>query len=209
MDIFSNFETWTLASKIYFGISVFATLGLIIQLILTLVGVGDTDVDLDVDIDVDMDAGDALSGITGIAYFSVSSMTAFLCFFGWVGFLLKQGGVWSLPTFVIAFVAGSIAFFAVAFLLHFFRQMAHSGNIKVKNAVGEIGTVYITIPSGKNQTGAVIVSIDGRRREYRAMTEDGTEIESGDRVKVTGLLDTRTLIVMPVNAPSEWMEKGI
>jgi hypothetical protein len=207
MELFGNYDTWTLATRLYFGVAVFSTLVMLVQLGLTMFGMGDADVD--VDLDVDVDAGDVLSGIAGITYFSISSITAFLCIFGWVGFISVRGGGWGFVAFIVASVCGLLAFFAVAYLLNFFRKMAHSGNIKLDTAIGGIGNVYLQIPEGRNETGAVIVSVGGSRKEYRAISENAKEIETGERVKVTALLDSRTLIVVPVNTPSEWMEKGL
>ena len=210
MDIFANFESWGLASKIYFGIALFSTLVLLIQLFLSIFGFGDgADFDTDVDLGVDASAHHGLSGIGGITYFSVSSITAFLSFFGWVGFFFARDGLWAIPTFFLSFIAGLVALLAVAFLLHFVQGMASSGNVKIDDAIGELGTVYLKIPKGKNQSGAVNVNVHETLKEYRAVSEDGHEISTGTRVKVTGTMDSRTLIVKPVESPADWMEKGL
>jgi membrane-bound ClpP family serine protease len=216
MELFQDFAAWTLATKIYFGISVFATVALLIQIVMLMFGFGDTGA-ADFGADAHIDAGclshgageHPLSGMAGITYFSLSSITAFLCFFGWVGFVLMRSNVWALPTFVAALACGLIAFFIVAYVLSLFRRMNSSGNVELRDAVGEIGTVYVTIPAGEGEAGAVNVSIGGRQREYRAISEDGKTIKTGKRVKVSAMLDTRTLVVTSVNVPSEWMEKGL
>ncbi len=205
MDIFSSFSSLSLAERIYFVIGVAATAILVIQLILTAIGLDHGSHDLGFDHDVDHD----LSGIEGIAFFSFRSLVAFFCFFGWVGFVCVQGGLWSVLSILPAFLAGAAALVTVAYLLHFFYSMGESGTVKIDEAISEIGTIYLTIPEGKNEIGAVNVTVGGAMREYKAISENGTEIKTGAKVQVLGVFDPRTLIVKEATQPSEWMEKGL
>ena len=209
MDILNNFETWTLATKIYFGIALFSTLVLVVQIFLTTLGFGHGHGLADGHSGVDLTAHHDLSGIGGITYFSISSITAFLTFFGWVGFLFTREGLWAVPTFALAFISGTVALLCVAFLLYFFYSMASSGNVEIKEAVGEIATVYLVIPKGTNSTGAVNVKVGDTIREVKAVSEDGHEIKTGTKVMVTGSLDSRTLIVRSAKSADEWMDKGL
>ena len=210
MEIFADFKNWPLAAKVYFGLAVFSTVVLILQMLLVLLGLGEQGMD-DVahDVGVDIDVDHALSGISGITFFSFRSLVAFFCFFGWVGFICIRSGVWSLLALVFASLAGLVAFFCVAFLLRFFYSMAVSGTVNIKEAIGEIGTVYLVIPEGKNMTGVVNVMVGGALREYKAISENGKEIKTNERVQITGLLDASTLIVKPAQSPSDWMENGL
>lgn len=201
MELFQGFSELSMAGKAYLGIAVFATALLIFQIILTGFGLGDHDVDHDFDHD--------LSEIEGITFFSVRSITAFACFFGWVGYICVRAGLWPLLSLLPALGAGLIAFFAVAFFLRLFYSLAESGTADTKTAVGEIGEVYLTIPEGKNQIGKVNVSIAGARREFNAITENGQEIKTGAKVRVSGTLDGNTLIVSELNQPDDWLETGI
>ena len=217
MELFSDFETWSAGTKIYFALSVFGGLALVIQIMLLAFGFGDADVDADLNpdfdpsvvTDIDADTGHSLSDVAGITYFSISSITAFICMFGWVGFASQRSGVWALPAFLMAFFAGSVALYVVAWCLFQMRKLTSRGNERISSAIGEIGTVYLGIPEGRNQTGRVIVTVSGRKRERTAVSEDGKAIATRERIKVTGMLDSRTLVVAPINTASEWTEKGI
>lgn len=214
MEIFGDFEQWSLAAKVYFALSLFATLTLVVQIMLLAFGFGDTgDLDmggtLDTSVDVDIEGDHDLSGVAGITYFSVSSITAFLCFFGWVGFLGTRSGMWGLPVFVMAFGCGAAALFMVAWLLSLFRRLTATGNERLSSAIGETGTVYLGIPEGRNAVGHVTVTVSGRQRECQAVSEDGQAIGTRERIRVTGQLDPRTLIVAPLNPAADWSEKGM
>jgi len=205
MEIFSDFAGWSLAAKFYFGIAVCATVLLVVQMVLMLAGFDHHDGDAAVFDGHDHD----LSGFHGITFFSFRSVIAFLCFFGWVGFFCLRTGVWALPAFAAAFVSGTVALVIVALILHLFQRLAVSGNVDLKSAIGEIGTTYLVIPGGKNATGVVTVKAGEALREYSAVSEDGTEIKTGTRVQVIGLLDASTLIVKPVRSASEWLDEGL
>ena len=217
MDLFSNYETWSLGTKAYFAISVFGGLALVVQIVLLAFGFGDADVDADLNpdfdpgsvTDIDADTGHSLSDVAGITYFSISSITGFLCMFGWVGFSTQRSGMWALPAFILAFIAGSIALYIVAWCMFQMRKLATRGNEQMGSAIGEIGRVYLSIPEGRNQTGRVMVTVSGRKRECGAVSEDGNAIATNERVKITGMLDSRTLVVAPINTASEWTEQGI
>ena len=56
MELFSDFETWSAGTKIYFALSVFGGLALVIQIMLLAFGFGDADVDADLNPDFDPSA---------------------------------------------------------------------------------------------------------------------------------------------------------
>lgn len=222
-QIFAGYESWAWAAKVYFGIALASSLILVVQMLLSLLGAAHHGVDADVSGDVDLDgswdvshelaadhdSGHALSGTGGLAYFSLNSITAFLCLFGWTGFALTRGGVWGFATLVVAMAAGSAALVSVAYMLRFFCRMSISGNVDIRDAIGEVGTVYLVIPQGVNVSGAVNVTVGEALREFKAVAEDGSEIKTGTKVKITGALDPRTLIVRPASPSTEWLEVGI
>ena len=205
MELFESFFELGMAAKIYFVIAVASTSVLLVQIALSLIGLDHSHHDFDVGHDVDHD----LSGVEGITFFSVRSLVAFFCFFGWVGFMCVRMGLWAAISVIPALAAGLAALICVAYLLNFFYSMAESGTVDIDHSIGEIGTVYLGIPDGKNEVGAVNVAVGGAIREFKAISEDGSGIDTGAKVHVVGTLDSRTLIVRTATKPSEWMEKGI
>jgi hypothetical protein len=137
----------------------------------------------------------------GVTYFSLRSVIAFLTMFGWVGFLCIQNGISQALVLPIALAAGVAAFLAVAFLLHSLYKMSSSGNVTAVDAVGAVGTVYLSIPEGKNAAGAVNVAVNQGMCEFSAVSEDSHAIKTGAKVKVTGTVNERTLIVRGAEEP--------
>jgi len=172
-----------------------------VRLVLQFVG-GDTDMDADGDIDIDMDGdvdvGDG--GDTDISFklLSLQGITSFALMFGLVGLaMMRQSGRNAIWALVAATVAGSATFWLMQWIFNKAKVLQSSGNIKMKNAVGKEGDVYLTIhPHG---TGKVRVSIQNHLKVWNATTDSNHEIKTGERVRVTGVVSGTVLVVEKVD----------
>ena len=101
--MFAWWESLSTFSQVLACMAIPATLILLIQTILTLIGIGDNGVDSDIgDADIDADAADGVfgaeltdgdsdpSGLDGLRIFSVRGIIAFFVVFGWTGILLDS-----------------------------------------------------------------------------------------------------------------------
>ncbi|MCP4545644.1 MAG: hypothetical protein GY835_04145 [bacterium] len=188
-------EWWvelTLELQIFYGIGILATTILIIQLILSLFGLGD---DLDADGDLDVDGDVSLDDADGLHVLSVKTIIAFMAGFGWTGALTLNAGLALLLAIPIAVAVGAILMWLVFLLMKALYGLRHSGSLNYRNAIGEIGSVYIRIPGNGGGEGQVEVMIQGRLRVIQACTENPDEIPSGHKVRVKGLVTERVLLV--------------
>ncbi|MCK5272411.1 MAG: NfeD family protein [Sedimentisphaerales bacterium] len=168
-----------------------------IRFVLQFVG-GDTDMDADGDIDIDMDGdvdvGDG--GDTDISFklLSLQGITSFALMFGLVGLaMMRQSGQNEIRALVAATVAGSVTFWLMQWIFNKAKVLQSSGNIKMKNAIGKEGDVYLTIhPHG---TGKVRVSVQNHLKVWNATTGSNQEIKTGERVRVTGVVSGNVLVV--------------
>lgn len=205
-------EFWNgliLAQKIFFCIAVPSTMLLIIQIIMMLVGLGghgDADagdgVDLDgdgipddADGDLDTDSPDA-----GLAVFSLRGIVSMLCIMGWSGFGLLDPDT-GLPLWagiVISFALGVLTLIGVAFAMKAISRLQQTGNLDLRNAVGKVGQVYLTIPAGGNSVGKVNLTVQEQLREFPAVTTGDSEIKTGAYVRVVAFAENGTLVVEPI-----------
>jgi len=152
----------------------------VVRLILQFIG-ADAEVDTDIDVDVHhMDTD------VGFKLLSMHSLTSFLMMFGLVGLALyrqNQAG------FVLSMAGGTMAGLASVWLIGrlfaLITGFQSSGTIGIEQAVGGVGTVYLTIPAGG--TGRVMISSHDRRRELDAVSQDGVAIATGERVRVVAV----------------------
>lgn len=135
------------------------------------------------------DSGDAMR------LFTLRGIIAFLAVGGWMGVAAID---WKLPDIlavILGIAAGWLALWFVAWIIHAFVKMQQSGNIRVENAVGKDGDVYLTIP--ENGRGKVNVIVQDRLCEMDAVTKAGRAIKTGEKITVVGVTPEGALVVAP------------
>ncbi|MBE6871184.1 MAG: hypothetical protein E7491_04450 [Ruminococcaceae bacterium] len=176
-----------------------ATLVLIIQTVLLLMGLGgDGDTDFDGDFDGD-DAGftDA-PDISGIRLFTVRGFVSFFTVAGWLGVALPYSGINDVVTVAISIIGGFIALFLTALAFKAMLKLQDSGNIDPANAIGKTASVYIRVPAARSGSGKVMVTVQERLTEFAAVTDGETDLLPQQAVTVTGVLGNDTLIVSDI-----------
>ena len=187
--------TMTMVDKIFLGCALFGGSLFVIRVALFFVGgVAEADVDVDVDVDGEMDMDHGGDSDVSFKLLTFQGITAFFMMFGLVGLAMRIDSRAREPLAILAaFAAGLLALYVVGKLFGFMRSLQSSGTFDVRDAVGQYGAVYLTIPSGG--TGQVQVTVQDRRRMYDAVAEGGGEIRTGESVKVVEVLGGKTLVV--------------
>ncbi len=171
-------------SKVFFWISVVASVLLVIQIILLVVsfaGGGDGDFE---DFDGDMDTD------SGLSLFTVKGMTAFFALGGWCGFAAATGlpgNNWA-PV-LIAIATGTAALFGVALAMRGVSKLQCSGNLVGEKLVGQTATVYVSVPSSRTGRGKITLTAQGRYMEADAVTDDPNRIATDEQVVILSWQD--------------------
>ena len=153
----------------------------------------------------DVDGGDVSNGAGHVdgsfTFLSLHGITVFLVMFGLVGLtLLVEGGVREGWALVGATVGGLASMWAIGQVYILMRRLQSSGNVVITNAVGKEGTVYLTIPV--NGSGQVQVMYQSKMHLEDAISENGVELKTGERVKVMAVRGGTTLVVRSAPAPT-------
>ena len=200
-------NTLALDLQVFYGIGILATLLLVIQLIMTMLGLGDDGVADGMDAgfgdgadgimdggDGAMEGGDSEHG-DGLGLISTRTIVAFLAGFGWTG-AMARGGDLGLPLAVVAAVAvGFVLMLMVFWLMRALYSLRQSGTLDYHNAIGEMGTVYVKIPPRGEGSGQIQLVVQGRLATVAATTDSVEPILSGKQVKVIKLQAGNTLQV--------------
>jgi hypothetical protein len=149
---------------------------LILLLLLSLIGGLDIDVDADIgSTDVDSAGGGGLGIIKGVLTFvSVTS---------WVIKLLLATQKSPVIAIGIGLVSGLAALLLLNYIVVTLLKNDSNVNYSMDDALFQSGTVYLKIPSGEN-TGIIHVNVKGAKREMKAKSFDGSEIETGKTIDV-------------------------
>jgi membrane protein implicated in regulation of membrane protease activity len=133
-----------------------------------------------------------------MSIFSVRGVTAFFTGFGWTGVILTKRGFGLPLTIIIAFAVGTVLMIAIYLVMRSFMRLQSNGNIDYGNAVGQLGTVYLTIPPVQRAGGQIETMIQGRLVTAEALQRGTQPIPPGTKVRVVERIGTSTLIVEPL-----------
>ena len=150
------------------------------------------------DFEPGMDVGDGdIIGDSDAAFsiISLQSIVGFLLIFGLAGLGCSvQLEMSSAASTLTAFAAGAVTMLIIAWITFTLRKLDQPGNISLQNAVGEVGTVYLTIPEGGG-TGKASIRIQNRLRVYDAIAKDKSCLPTEERIKVVEVVGGTTLVV--------------
>lgn len=189
----SNFSDWwdalSVPLKFYWAIAAPFTIFFILQTLLSFVGFDSADEAHVSDTDVAEDSGAPFQFLT------LKNMVAFFTLFGWSGIAAIDSGMSPTFAFVIAFAVGLFMMAVMAFIAYLLAKANASGTMKFKNAVGEVGEVYLTVPAHRGSVGQVQVKVQGVLRTLDAITDDEADIPTGKLIKVMKVASNNLLVV--------------
>ena len=180
-EFYMNYEP---AMRTFVGIGAVSSLVLFVQMIIILIGGSDLDFELG-------EVGEG--GATGI--FSIRSIGSFFTGFGWTGAMFMQNGHSVGVATLAATVVGSLILAGFLSLMRWLHSFKTDGTVNYKNAIGNVGSVYIPIPPNRKGMGQIQVEVQGRLSVINAISDNEEKIENRTAVRVKSLVDTRTLLV--------------
>lgn len=186
--------------RVLFIIAAAATLIMIVQIVLIVIGLGGDDASFDYDgniDDVDLANDEGLSDAAGLRILSIRSALAFLAVGGWMTYTMAFILPWW-ASLLIGMAVGAAAAVGVAFLLKSIMKLQSNGNINLVNAVGKVGEVYLTIPASRKGSGKVNLTIQDSFIEREAVTDSETPIKTGEKVSVVKIIGDAILLVEPL-----------
>lgn len=193
----SWWESLDVVQQIFYGLGIVALCLLVLQFIMTFMGMGDDDTSMPDTIDGDLSDADPHN--SGLGFLSFRSITAFFAGFGWAGVAAHSSGLPFWLTVLIAVVTGIVFMFVIYYTMFAFVKMQASGTMNYRNGVGEIATVYVTIPPSRSGPGQIEIMIQGRQTTAEALTSAVESIPPATMVKVVALIGRSTFLVEPLS----------
>lgn len=175
--------------KIFWVIALVGSIMFVIMLLATFIG---GSMDFEVDGEFDLDG-------SGFHFFTVKNLIAFFTLFGWTGIAAIDAGLGKTWVIFVASISGVIMMAIMATMFYFISKLHDSGTLVMKNALGGIGEVYLTIGANRGTIGKVNIRIQGALREVDALTNDTTDLKQGDVIKVKEIASNGILIVTKIN----------
>ena len=179
--------------QIFYCIAIPGTLILLIQTILLIFGIGGDEGDVDVP-DADIPDIDGVSEYGIMGFFSLKSIVAFFCVFGWSG-IVFMNAFGNVPIAVLlGLILGVGAMVGVTKIIRASVKLQQSGTLNMNLLIGETGIVYISIPEDKSKRGKVHVQLSERQIECDAISESGP-LAANTPVRITDIIAGNVLVV--------------
>lgn len=191
-----SISTWweplSTIEKIYWAIAIPFSVIFILQTILTFIGGelgGDVDIDMDTDAEIDADTG------IDFQFFTIKNFIAFFTIFGWTGIACLDAEMSVFASVVIALIAGLVMMTIMASIFYFFSKMTDSGTLDIKNAIGGVGEIYLTVKANRGNIGKVTIMVQGSYRELEAITDDDQDLTNGMVINVKDVINGNLLLI--------------
>jgi hypothetical protein len=146
--------------------------------------------------DADHDA--STSWLVGILTFR--TVVAALTFFGLAGRAAVAADLSPESSFGLALAGGASALFLVAWLMRSLYALKAEGTVRIQRAIGQKGTVYLSIPGHRGGAGKVHLNLQNRTVEYQAVTAH-EPLTTGTPVQVVAVVNSDTVEVIPAPTP--------
>ena len=163
----------------------------VVRLILMFMGAADSEAPDGMDVDgmdvdgMDIDSADVSDTDISFKLLSLQGITAFFMMFGLVGWAVIRQGEGNYPPLVpiaSGTVGGLATIWVMKKIFQFATSLQSSGTMDLKNAIGQEGTVYLTIRPG--DIGKVQVNVQNTQSVLNAITEGDEEIKTGADVRI-------------------------
>ena len=176
-----------------------ATIILLVEIILSLIGLSDGGVELPdgadgVDLPDEIDDAPSVD-LDGFHIFTTRTIVSFFVAFGWMGVSLSRTSVGAVWGALISLAFGFFVMFLVALLMYGIYRLQSDGTADNRNALGAAGTVYLPIPAHRTGRGKVNVMLQGAYVERDAVTDEDAPLPYGTEVVVVGVSGENTLVV--------------
>lgn len=197
LDISSWWAALAFSEKIYWIIVIPATVLLIIQVVMTLMG-SDADDMSDIDGGVDVDGDGDTDGGAGWQFFTYKNVLGFFTLFGWTGLGFLSMGMGLFLVVVFSAICGLVMMVSMATLFYYIGKLDQSGTMVIDHAIGRTGEVYLRVPADRAGHGKVMVEIQGTLREMDAITDDEKDLPTGSSALVLEIVNNQILLVTQV-----------
>jgi hypothetical protein len=125
---------------------------------------------------------------------SFRTVVAAVALFGVSGKASLAAGFDPVATLAIAIGSGVAAMYAVHGLMRGLKSLDTDRTMRIERAIGQPGTVYLSIPAHRSGSGKIQLTLQNRLDELEAVTA-GERLPDGAKVKVVSIIGPGTVEV--------------
>lgn len=186
--MFESFKSFDVMLQGYWILAAISSLVFVIQAISIVIG-------LDADTDADAVGGDAEFDADGFHLVSIKTVVCFILGFGWSGVIFWDAIENKLLLATLAFLVGLSFMMIIAVLLRWVMKLDKDNTFRTEKTIGLTAEVYLKIPAERQETGKIMVSLNGSTHEIEALTDDTEEIPTGGKVQILSVVGPGVVLV--------------
>ncbi len=137
----------------------------------------------------------AVSLLWGMLNFQ--AMVAGIAVFGLSGLAAVAAGLATALVLSIGIGSAFVMMLGVAAIFNLMLNMDEDGTLRLEDAVGATGTVYLSIPANNGGQGKVMVTLQERSMEFAAVTRAEKALATGEKIIVVNVLKPSVMEVVP------------
>jgi hypothetical protein len=180
-------DTLDILTKVYWMVAFASSLLFLVVIGLTIAG---TD-------SAEMGDGDFDGGID-FQFLNFKNTVGFFTIFAWSGLACIYSDYSQTTTLIVSIFCGLLMMLAMAGLFYLLRNMGQDATLRLENAIGLIGEVYIPIGNQRSAMGKVQIKVQGSLRELDALTDSEISFTTGMVVRVKEVISDHILLVEKV-----------
>jgi hypothetical protein len=201
-------------TQFFYGMAAFFSVFFLWQIIAAFMGLDGDDMDLggtsaDVDLDVDLAADapdeinldDVVESSQAFKILSLRSIVTFFTLFSWASALFTADGMPVGKAMAIGTIWGIAGMLAIAGIFYFMGKLTETGTKDIATCRGQIGSVYLDIPS--EGFGEIKIVVSGVPEHVKAKSVNGEALSAGTQVRVVRVFDQALVGVEKLNANGE------
>lgn len=209
--MWENLSTWWVAmtafERVFWYMAIPSSIFGVLSLISSMFGLGhDSTHDGSFETDHSIDHGHTDTGDSHdhnndslLKLLTVKNIIMFFAGTGWMGIIGVDAGWSKTTTTIVALIVGILFTALFALIFRVISRMTESGTItSYESTLGQIGEVYLPIPTQRQGIGQVQMAVAGRIREIDALTDDTENLPTNTKVRVTSIISENILLVTKV-----------
>ncbi|HET6250663.1 MAG TPA: hypothetical protein VFE47_23445 [Tepidisphaeraceae bacterium] len=130
---------------------------------------------------------------------NLQGIVAGLTVFGLVGLAANAAKRPGPVALKLGIAAAVVMMASVSGILSMMTGLERDGTVDLQQAIGQLATVYLSIPEKNQGRGKITVTLQQRTMEFLAVTFQDNLLSTGQKVMIVGVLDAATMLVVPAD----------
>jgi membrane protein implicated in regulation of membrane protease activity len=129
---------------------------------------------------------------------TLTNVSIFFVALSLVGLAARYNGFGAFLSLLFALVAGASGLALNVVMWAILNRLTYDPTTKAAHTLYKTGRIYLTVPANRAGTGLMHVATGGATREWKVVTDEETDIRTGEEVVVVRTVGNTLVVARPV-----------